>query len=105
MKSFYNEKKQQIGILDDKGIFRKKIKGSKHILRKLNAIGISQSVINEIKNDCKELRVLDEETDKFYKSSMENFLQNSVAMAYEDIQLFLPLSKWEKLDKITTKIK
>lgn len=95
-----------IGYVID-GIFRKKIKGSKHIFRKLNAIGFDyQTMRDVIIPTCKEIRVLDEETKTVYSvhpsvigKVEEGKLKpnNGVVKQFEkDLQIFLPLVNFIK---------
>lgn len=86
-----------IGAVEGR-VFSKSVKRSKHLFRKLNAYGISQSVINElIEKKVETIKVTDVEGRVVYEVSLVDFIKNATPMQYEDMQLFLPLEMWKKL--------
>lgn len=88
-------KTKKVGELNE-GIFRKIVKGSKHKLRKLNAWGISKSVIQQlVEKRCSEIRIKDSENNIVYFVDLDKFIENAIPMQYDDMQLFLPLDKWQ----------
>ena len=100
MEKFYNKKGQEIGTLKD-NIFRKRVKKSKHLMRKLNAWGIQLDALMELqKQGCKEIRVLEEEEQKIYSIPLEKIWKGCTVENFGDgDQAFLPISEWKVTQK------
>jgi len=79
VKWYTNKKGQRIGWLS-KGIFRKRVQGSKHQLQFPPAWGIDEKTFKEI-STATEIRILDTETNTVHKASYmtwkeKGFVQN-----------------------------
>ena len=95
MKQFHNNKGQTIGWFKD-GIYRKKVKDSCHRMKIFDAYGIESSVINEIKDKCTEIRILETEDAIIYSTTFENFLEHKIEKDFETLQMFLPVKYFTK---------
>lgn len=86
---------KKIGTLKEK-IFRKRVKGSKHLMRKLDAWGLDMDVLNELPEDG-EIRILDTDDQKIYSTSVDVFKGVGVAreFGHHGLQMFLPRKYWE----------
>ena len=63
---FRNKLGQKIGTYKE-GIFRKRVKKSKHLFKSGDAWGIDSGVINQLDDmGCKQIRILDEESNTIY---------------------------------------
>ena len=92
---FTNAKGQTIGLLHEDNIYRSKRKGSKHILRIMDAWGIDKAVYDSLlKQGCTELRIKDEEDNKVYSVSMNIFDKFSVTRDFDGEQMFLSRKFW-----------
>lgn len=85
---FHNSKGQMIGNLKD-GIFRKVVRGSKHLLKIRNAWGLDSEVVGQLEGQCKEIRIKDSETGTVFKTSFENFKEHCFEMDFVGKQTFL----------------
>ena len=93
-KTFYNDKGYEIGLFDC-GVFKKRIHGSKHILRMLDALGIDTKVVNELgKEGCYEIRAKDVENDVVYKIAYNDFIEHGIEKNFETPQIFCPRKYW-----------
>lgn len=92
--NYYHEGKL-IGTLTE-GIYRKKVKGSKHTLKILNAWGIEKEVIDKI--DCTEIRIKDIETDTVYSLPFQSFKEHAIEKNFGSPQLFVPKKYWNFRD-------
>lgn len=93
MQFFHNNK--LIGTLKD-NIFRKRVKKSKHLLRKLDAWGIQYDAFTELRNlNCEEIRIKDEDEDRVYAVAFDTiFKKGRVEDLGDGMQVFLPRSEW-----------
>jgi len=91
---FHNNR--MIGSLKE-GVFRKRVKKSKHLMRKLNAWGIQFDALMELnKQGCTEIRILETEENKVYSTPLEViWKQGKVENFGDGDQAFLPLSQWK----------
>lgn len=90
---FYNNHKQIVGELKD-GIFRKKVKRSVHHFRIFDAWGIDKKIIEKLKGDCDEIRIVDIETGNMYCTAYEVYVKHGIPRDFDTPQLFLPLDKF-----------
>lgn len=91
---FRNQKGQVTGSLRE-GIFRKRVQGSKHQLRKPPAYGMDEHIFKKLPKGT-EIRILDIETGLVYKASIDlwsekGFTQNRG----HGLQRFLILEEFE----------
>jgi hypothetical protein len=81
-REFYNDDGFKIGWLetiDDQIIFRKKVKESKHLMRKLDAWGVDESVYEQLRQAwCEKLQILDTDTNTLYEIPFNRFEQNAI---------------------------
>lgn len=91
MKAYRNRKNKVVGELKD-GIFRKRVKLSKHLLKMMDAWGIDKAIIDNLEMQrCKEIRILDEEYDVVYSIPFLDFKYRGIPKDFgEDAQLFVP---------------
>lgn len=93
-----NGSRRMIGTL--KGdIFRKRIKGSKHIYRKLDAIGIDAKIFKDVLlGQTKQIRVLDTDENMVYFVSTELFDKKGEYLHFPPhrAQIFLSRRYWDK---------
>lgn len=91
---FYNSKGQVIGKLKD-GIFRKKVKKSKHYMRVLNAWGLDVEVVDKLRaSKCTEIRILDTESQSIYSTPFEVFDNKGFVKDFSSEQKFLVIKHW-----------
>lgn len=93
IQEFQNRKGQNIGTynFDDK-TFRKKVKHSKHFFRMRDAWGIDKEVVNTLMElKCEQVRIWDEEYNRIYSISFNDFYQHAVLdkQGNEDHQFFV----------------
>lgn len=103
---YTNKKGQKVGELKD-GIFRKKVSGSKHLLKMMDAWGIDKYIVEELKKqEVEEIRIKDIETDSVYKTSLDVFLGHSVERNFgAGEQLFLSRKFFDRIDLVWTNLK
>lgn len=78
METFKNNKGQDIGWYKD-GIFRKKVKESKHLLRLVDGWGIDRTVLDKLSTlGCQAIRIKCTETNTIYAISFDDFMDNAV---------------------------
>lgn len=82
------------------GRFFKRIRGSKHILRCADAIGIDVSIFNGmILPSCKEIVCEDSEDNKSYRIGVETFIRHAFMRNFgHSDQLFCPRKHWDTFD-------
>ena len=108
MKQFYNNKSQLIGVLSDKGNFKKKVDSRKHKMKIYNAYGIDERVVNKLKEyGCLNIGIFEMDTNTFFTTDFSNFLNNSFVKDHgEGKQAFLELKYWNSNhDKFNSKEK
>jgi hypothetical protein len=92
MDFFYKDKR--IGSLKD-GIFRKRVKKSKHLMRMNDSWGIQLEAVNKLKKaGCTEVRILEVEENKVYSVPLEKIWKEGKVMHFDGDQAFLPRSQW-----------
>ncbi len=96
---FKNDKRQVIGRMDDKGIFRKEVSKSRHLLKVMNAWGIDMGVVNQIASSCKEIRIREKESGTIYSCSFATFKEKGVIRNFVGEQMFLPLKYFTAEEK------
>ena len=75
---YYNSTQQPIGNLHE-GIFRKKVKSSKHLMKIYDAWAIEEEIVQEIRfAGCEEIRLLDTDTGTIYSTTFQNFLEKEI---------------------------
>ncbi len=87
---FYTPNNKMAGELKE-GVYRKIVKGSKHLFRAYNAYGIEKIIINKLKGDCEEIRIKDTETGNIYATTYDNFVDKGIEHDWGTPQVFLPL--------------
>ena len=98
-KIFITDKRGQrrlIGYIRDR-VFRKKVKGSIHLFKKLDAWGIDAEVFKKkLINEVDEIRVLDEEEGVVYQVGILMFDTHGKYLHFPPhrAQIFLPKDKW-----------
>lgn len=95
IKTFYNDRGNPIGLLNDDLIFRKCVEGSKHLLKVMDAWGIDKNIVDELGTlKCKEIRIKDKETSIIYCVEISRFMEYAVERNFVGSQLFLPKKYW-----------
>lgn len=94
-KQYYNKKMQNIGWLRD-GVFKKRVKKHRHLMKMNDAWGIDYDTLVELKQDgCTEMRILDQDENKVYSVPFSDFFGKATTMDWGDgNQAFLPRSEW-----------
>jgi hypothetical protein len=88
--------KKVVGRISN-GIFKKKVRYSKHLFRTIPSWGIDTQILKGLgQQGVTLIEIYDTETKKTYFSTLENFMTNS----FEDnfgygTQRFLPLEYWQ----------
>lgn len=78
----------------------KYVAGSKHKLIKMNAWAIDKVLLNEYKDEIKEVRVIDTEAKITYTVSVDILLDKGIRIDFGyGEQIALPLRYWEKEQK------
>ena len=78
METYKNKYGQPIGWLKE-GVFRKKVKQSKHLFLIMDAWGIDKAVVTSLgNNSCEQIRIKCTETDTIYSISFADFMDNHV---------------------------
>ena len=90
---FYHDR--HVGTLNE-GIFRKRVRKSKHLLRSLNAWGIQFDTLTDLRDGgCTEIRIKDEEEHKVYAVPFNHFYRTATVENFGDgPQAFLPRNEW-----------
>lgn len=72
------------------GVFRKRVKFSSHFCFQHHGWGIQREAFEEIKDACKEIRILDTDNNKLYVTTPQTYYENGVYDNLGDgIQIFL----------------
>ncbi len=96
MKQYKNNKNQRIGQLHE-GIFRKRVKKEVHFMKILKSYGIEETVIQDMKDKCKEIRIL-EDGKTVYTCSMETMLDKGFIRNFGTEQRFLVIKEFTTYD-------
>ncbi len=84
------------------GVYCRKIKGSKHIYKKTNSIGIDARIfLEEIRLYCTEIRILDIETKTLYVCRVKVFdtMKSYLHFKPHRAQVFLPIKHFKQINK------
>jgi len=96
MDFFYEHRR--IGTLKE-GVFRKRVKKSKHLMRMNDSWGIQLNALNQLNDQkCTEIRILETEENKVYSVPFEKMWKESQTMMFDGEQAFLPRSEWTITD-------
>lgn len=93
-----NGNKKFIGTLKD-GVYRKRVKQSKHLYRKLDAWGIDSEIFNHVlKEKANDIRFLDTEENIIYSVKVKYMEMNMTYLHFKPhrAQVFLPRKFWKK---------
>lgn len=94
-KDYFNNKGVLYGYLID-DTYRKHVKASKHLLKVMDAWGISKSIVDDLKSlKTQYIRIKDDESDKIYAITLDKFIELGVERDFGEVQIFLPLQYWE----------
>lgn len=98
---FRNAKGKIVGELVN-DIYRKKVEGSKHLLKMMDAWGIDKSIVVElVSHGAQEIRILDTESDIVYSVPVTEFVDKSVVRDFgETEQMFLSRHFFTKKDMV-----
>jgi hypothetical protein len=80
------------------GIFCKQVKKSKHLLRKWNAWGIDQTILDDlVKEGIQEIAIYELEENTVYSVSVKDFVEKGILadFGYSN-QVFLPIVNFKK---------
>ncbi len=104
-KTFYNDNGYEIGRFEE-GVYKKKFQGSKHILRKYDALGIDKKVVLELNaNGCYEIRAKNLENGVVYTIPFKDFQRFAILDNLgAGNQLFCPLKNWNRSDNPQIKL-
>ena len=97
MKHFYGERGKIAGTFKD-GIYYSRRSMKKHVLIILDAWGIDERILKQLKElDCKEVRILDTDSDEVYSATMKDFVADGIPKDFNhNKQVFLPIRYWKK---------
>ena len=99
---FFNKKGQPIGTLKE-GVFRKRVDRDRHLMRIYDAWGIQYEVIQQIKEECKEIRIKDMSDGTVYSISFKDFMQKAHVEDHGDgMQAFCERQNFTTSDKKQT---
>lgn len=86
-----------VGELKD-GIYRKVVSKRRHLMRNLNAWGISSSIMDKLSEmGCIEIRIKDKDTGVIYSISLLDFMTKGTTGYYAgESQYFAPLHLWKQ---------
>lgn len=95
MQYFYRGR--NIGRLSD-GVFRKRVRKSRHLMKKYNSWGIQYDLLQSLKEEgCKEIRVLDEDDEIIYSTDVDTYYKEGIVDNWGDgQQCFLTREKWKQ---------
>lgn len=94
-KFYTNDKGQRVGNLY-KGVFRKEVKKSKHLMRNMNGYGLDKSIVEALSLEgCKEIRILDTDSQVVHSVAFATFKEKGVSIDYVGLQVCLPLTEFE----------
>lgn len=92
-KVFRNDEGQMIGVFGEDGIFYKEVKKSIHLFRVMDAWGIEERVIDELRSlKCSGIHIFEKEEKKHYVIGFKIFDRNGVRRNFSTPQVFLQLS-------------
>jgi hypothetical protein len=88
---------KMIGKIAD-GIFYKQVKKSKHLLRKWDAWGIDQAILdNLVKEGIQEIAIFELEEHTVYSVSVKDFIEKGILADFGySKQVFLPIVNFKK---------
>lgn len=93
---FLTSKGKLAGKLDN-GIYRKKVISTKHKMKIFDAYGIDKTIVSKLeKLGCKEIRILETDTNIIYSTSFENFLKNGIEKNFDGKQVFLSIKHFSE---------
>lgn len=96
---YHNTKGQIIGRMRD-GIFRKLVNKKKHLMRIYNAWGIQYAVVQQIKDECTEIRIKDISDESVYSIPFKDFMSKAHVEDHGDgMQAFCELEHFAKHEK------
>lgn len=97
MQVFKNSNGKIIGKIS-RNVFVKKVKKSKHLLRKWNSWGIDEEVVDElVKEGIQNIKIHETEEQEIYLVSVKEFAEKGVLADFgHSRQIFLPLAKFNK---------
>lgn len=100
MQIYKNQRGKVIGVASA-GIFSKKVKRSKHLLRKWDAYGIDKSILDElVSNGVQKVLIYETEDNKEYLTTVKEFAERGIEADFgHSPQIFLPLVYFNK-DKV-----
>ena len=85
---------RNIGTLKE-GVFRKRVKKSKHLMRIFDAWGIQYSAVQALERQCEEIRILEEEENIVYHIPFSKLYEEGRVEDFGDgLQVFLTRSEW-----------
>ena len=88
-KNFLNPKGKVCGWWTD-GIYRKRVDPSKHLLKIMDAYGIEENIVQELKNlGTNEIRIMETDTCRVLSIPFDGFLKNGVTRNFESKQMFV----------------
>jgi len=97
MQAFRNKQGKMIGKTSD-GIFSKRVKKSKHLLRKWDAWGIDKTVLDTIvREGLQDIVIHELEENIVYKVSVKDFVEKGILADFgHSNQIFLPIVNFNK---------
>lgn len=97
-----NGVRKKIGTLKD-GVYRKKVKGSIHLFRKLDAWGVDAEFFNnDLKDKANDIRILDTEEQTIYSVKVKYMEMHGQYLHFKPhrAQFFLPRKYWKKEKRV-----
>ena len=99
MQQLLSTNNKRMGYIDtQEKVLHKRFKASKHLFKKLNALGLDYEAWKTVllPQDY-EIRALDEESDTVYYAQAHEFKEKGTVMQFKGhaLQTFLPLKYWK----------
>lgn len=90
-------RRKNIGWIRD-GVFKREVKRSKHMYKKLSAWGMDAETLNKLKDEITEIRFLDREKNILYTTTPQAMLAKGQYLHHKPhrAQVFLPLFEWKQ---------
>lgn len=96
--NYYNKKLQPIGWYK-RGVFRKVVAKSKHLLRIMDAWGVDSYVVADLeKKKADEIRIKEIEEDVVYAISLDDFKKHAVERNFETKQMFVSRKFFNRIE-------
>lgn len=81
-----------VGVLHTDKVYRKKVDSKKHRMRMFDGYGIDKTIVSKLREaGCKEIRILETDTNVIYSTPFENFELHGIEKNFDGVQIFIPI--------------